>query len=70
MFIGYIRSFSRVWYTVTGMFFFVDEVIETYKVYRDRYISVMKCAVLLSVLLWLGDVLCEDEAKYKPHGVL
>jgi hypothetical protein len=30
----------------------------------------MKCAVLLSVLLWLGDVLCEDEAKYKPHGVL
>jgi len=30
----------------------------------------MKCAVLLSVLLWLGDVLCEDEAKHKPHGVL
>ena len=66
----YTRSFCRVWHTVTGMFFFVDEVIERYKVYRDTYISVMKCAVLLSVLLWLGDGLCEDEPKYKPHGVL
>ena len=54
--------------TVTGMF--VDEVIERYKVFRDSYILAMKCAVLLSVLLWLGDVLCEDEAKYNPHVVL